>query len=56
MSPIASQMKLQKKAIAAPELRATSQPKCATRTGMSDVDAMPPRMPAVFMTPDTVAE
>src|SRR5689334_1860168 len=40
-------------ATAAPEPSAGSHPKYLTITGVSDVDTMPPTMPAVFINPET---
>src|SRR5579875_2882864 len=42
----------QSRAIIAPEPKAASHPKCSVSTGTSRVEAIPPRIPAVFITPE----
>src|SRR5438309_8316754 len=50
--PMMTQAPVQASATMAPEVSAVIQPKCFTRMGTSEVETIPPRMPAVFITPD----
>lgn len=53
LRPITSHNPAQVMATTAPEPNARSQPKYFTITGVSEVETIPPTIPAVFIIPDT---